>query len=82
MADRIRVLIADDHVVVRLGVSAALSLEGDIEIVGEASDGAEAVFPLRTRVGQLAGYHINRAKEGIGHAAGISVRTLPGEDDA
>ena len=43
MADRIRVLIADDHVVVRLGVSAALSLEGDIEIVGEASDGAEAV---------------------------------------
>ena len=39
----IRVLIADDHLVVREGLSAILEVAGDIEPVGEAADGAEAV---------------------------------------
>jgi len=39
----IRVLIADDHMVVREGLRAILELAGDIELVGEAVDGAEAV---------------------------------------
>ncbi len=41
--DKIRLLIADDHLVVRQGLRAVLSTEPDIEIVGEASDGGEAV---------------------------------------
>jgi NarL family two-component system response regulator YdfI len=39
----IRVLVADDHLVVREGLTAILEVADDIEPVGEASDGAEAV---------------------------------------
>ncbi|MDH5508916.1 MAG: response regulator transcription factor [Nitrospinota bacterium] len=40
---RIRVLIADDHALVRQGVAAMLAFHDDVEVVGEAGDGAEAV---------------------------------------
>jgi DNA-binding NarL/FixJ family response regulator len=43
MAGKITVLIADDHPVVRQGLRVLLSLEDDIEVVGETGDGAEAV---------------------------------------
>ncbi|HET6986526.1 MAG TPA: response regulator transcription factor [Kribbella sp.] len=39
----IRVLIADDHAIVRTGLSQLLGTADDIELVGAASDGAEAV---------------------------------------
>jgi DNA-binding NarL/FixJ family response regulator len=39
----IRVLIADDQAVVRAGLTVILGLEDDIEVVGEAPDGAEAI---------------------------------------
>lgn len=39
----IRVLLADDHPLMRAGVRAALSLEGDLEVVGEAGNGHEAI---------------------------------------
>ena len=39
----IRVLIADDHGVVREGLRAFLALQDDVEVVGEAADGEEAV---------------------------------------
>ena len=39
----IRVLLTDDHAIVRKGVRARLATEPDIQIVGEASNGAEAV---------------------------------------
>lgn len=42
MADTIRVLLADDHPVVRSGIKGALEVEGDIRVVGEANDGEEA----------------------------------------
>ena len=38
----IRVLITDDHSIVRKGIRALLATESDIEVVGEAGDGAEA----------------------------------------
>lgn len=40
---RIRVLLADDHAVVRKGISMLLNAEPTLEVVGEASDGLEAV---------------------------------------
>lgn len=43
MNGRIKVLIADDHTIVRSGVRLLLDAEPDIEVVGEALDGAEAV---------------------------------------
>lgn len=39
----IRILIADDHAVVREGLRGFLALQDDIEVVGEAADGQEAV---------------------------------------
>ena len=41
--DRIRVLVADDHPVFRRGMRAILGAEPDTELVGEATDGQEAV---------------------------------------
>ncbi len=40
---RIRILIADDHAIVRKGIRALLATERDIEVVGEVGDGIEAV---------------------------------------
>lgn len=40
---KIRVLIADDHVVLREGLHSLLSKYDDVEVVGEASDGLEAL---------------------------------------
>jgi two-component system response regulator NreC len=46
---KIRVLLADDHAIVREGVKRILAGETDIEVVGEAADGVEAVA-LATRL--------------------------------
>jgi NarL family two-component system response regulator LiaR len=43
MSSPIRVLIVDDHVIVRKGIRALLAAKRDIQVVGEAGDGAEAV---------------------------------------
>ncbi|MBM4431001.1 MAG: response regulator transcription factor [Chloroflexi bacterium] len=43
---KIRVLVVDDHTIVRDGICSLLSLVGDIEIVGEASNGKDALEKL------------------------------------
>jgi DNA-binding NarL/FixJ family response regulator len=47
MPDRIRVLVADDHALMREGVRALLSATADIEVVGEAGDGQQAIDECR-----------------------------------
>lgn len=44
---KIRVLVADDHALVREGISALLRISSDIEVVGEAADGIEAIEKAR-----------------------------------
>jgi DNA-binding NarL/FixJ family response regulator len=44
---KIRILIADDHALVREGIRALLNLCDDLEVVGEASDGKEAIEATR-----------------------------------
>jgi two-component system, NarL family, response regulator NreC len=39
----IRILIADDHAIVRSGLRALLGADPDLEVVGEAADGDEAL---------------------------------------
>jgi NarL family two-component system response regulator LiaR len=41
--DKIRIIVADDHSVVREGTRALLEREADMEVVGEAKDGEEAI---------------------------------------
>ena len=43
MSDTIRVIIADDHPVVRIGLRGMLETQADIEVVGEAENGKQAV---------------------------------------
>jgi DNA-binding NarL/FixJ family response regulator len=42
-SEKIRILLVDDHALLRHGLSAVLSLQKDFEVVGEAGDGHEAV---------------------------------------
>ena len=41
--NKIKVLVADDHAIVRIGLKSVLDYETDIEVVGEAKNGIEAV---------------------------------------
>ncbi len=43
MSSSICVLVADDHAIVRKGIRALLATEPDIEVVGEAKDGRDAI---------------------------------------
>ena len=43
MKDKISILIADDHLIVRTGLAALLGTEKDMEVVGQAKNGIEAV---------------------------------------
>ncbi len=47
---KIRVLLVDDHAIMRDGISALINLQDDIEIVGEASEGKEAIEKARELV--------------------------------
>src|SRR5579859_5913477 len=47
LTKKITVLLADDHTVVRQGLRALLSAEEDIEVVGEAENGRQAVMMVQ-----------------------------------
>jgi DNA-binding NarL/FixJ family response regulator len=43
VSDRLKILLADDHTIVRQGLKLILSAHADLEVVGEAANGREAV---------------------------------------
>ena len=43
MTEKITVLVADDHPLIRNGLTSALGAEPDVEVIGEARDGREAI---------------------------------------
>ena len=47
MKSKIKVLIADDHAIVRMGLASLLNAEADLEVVGEAENGEVAVHKAR-----------------------------------
>jgi CheY-like chemotaxis protein len=51
---RIKVLVVDDHAVVREGVCALLSLQKDMEVVGEAVDGRDAIDKVQRLMPNVA----------------------------
>ena len=68
----IRVLIADDQAVVRAGLRMILEAQADIDVVGEASDGADAVDAVTTMRPDVALMDIRMPKvDGIEATRGI-----------
>ena len=48
MGNRIKVLLADDHLVVRMGIAAIISFEKDLVVIGETDNGIDAVRLARS----------------------------------
>jgi two-component system NarL family response regulator len=47
MGEKIRILVAEDHLVARVGVTTIVNMQPDMEVVGEASNGQQAVEMYR-----------------------------------
>ena len=89
-SDLIRVLLADDHIVVRAGIRAFLEQSGDIQVVAEASGGKEAaalleqtavdVAVLDIQMPNMSGIEVTRRVRAERKAVGILILTA--YDDA
>ncbi len=49
MGESLRIMLVDDHEVVRQGLRALLEAEADLEVIAEAGDGREAIDVARIR---------------------------------
>ncbi|HEX8711302.1 MAG TPA: response regulator transcription factor [Terracidiphilus sp.] len=90
--ERIRVLVVEDHNVVRQGLVALLKVAGDIDVVGEAADGIDAIAQFRKhqpdialidlRLPRLGGVDaITAIRKEAPHARFIVLTTYDGDED-
>jgi two-component system NarL family response regulator len=90
--ESIRVLVVEDHHVVRQGLVALLNVVGGLEVVGEAADGVEAIAQYRRhqpdialidlRLPRLSGVEvIERIRMETPHARFIVLTTYDGDED-
>jgi DNA-binding NarL/FixJ family response regulator len=87
----IRVVVAEDHALVREGLSALLALQDDVEVVGEAADGAEAltqvakhrpdVLLLDIQMPRLDGLEVTRRLMAEGSATRVLILTTFDRDE-
>jgi two-component system NarL family response regulator len=90
-ADPIRALIVDDHALFRRGLEMVLAAEDDIELVGEASDGSEAVqkagesLPdvvlMDIRMPKSSGIEACRAMKEVAPSSKIVMLTISDEEE-
>ena len=76
-AETLRVLIVDDHALFRRGLQMVLASEPDIEVVGEASDGAEAVERAKALRPNVVLMDVRMPKRSGIEAAGVIRDELP-----
>lgn len=92
MTEPIRVLVVEDHAVVRQGLVALLNVVDGLEVVGEAADGLEAIAQFRKhqpaitlidlRLPKLGGVEtIARIRNEAPHARFIVLTTYDGDED-
>jgi DNA-binding NarL/FixJ family response regulator len=92
MANSIRILVVEDHHVVRQGLVALLSVAEDVEVVGQAADGAEAITEfdkqhpditlIDLRLPKIGGVEvIQRVRSRHSNARFIVLTTFDGDED-
>lgn len=89
--DEIRVLLADDHAVVRAGLKAVLGTARDIVVIGEARNGREAVDAtvrlnpdvviMDLSMAEMDGAEATRELKARNHPARILILTMHAEDE-
>jgi len=87
----VRAIIADDEPLVRAGIRAILDSDSDIDVVGEASDGREAVELVRAtnpdvavldiRMPKMSGIEATSELRQLGVRAAVVILTTFGNDD-
>jgi len=88
-AKKTRVLVVDDHAVVRSGIRSLLAAEGDLEVVGEAGNARDAVFEVRALRPDVVVLDLVMPGEGgievlprlLREVAGLKVLVLSMQDD-
>src|SRR6266545_4968974 len=89
--EKISVVIVDDHAIVRQGLRTYLELQPDIEVVGEAANGSEALALVRDKLPdivlmdlvmpQMDGVEATRATTGLSPSTRVIVLTSFSEDE-
>lgn len=73
----IRIVLADDHKIVRAGIRRIINSEDDMTVVGEANDGREATYLVQELKPEVIVLDISMPKVSGLVAAGIIKRTVP-----
>lgn len=91
MADSIRILLVDDHAVLRSGLKALLHAEDDLDVVGEAGTGEEAleqverlkpdVVVMDLSMPGIGGMEATRQIIAMGHGTRVLVLTMHAEEE-
>lgn len=75
-SEKIRIFVADDHPLFRQGVIATLEAAGGIEVVGQASDAADAIAAVRALLPDIALFDVSMPGGGL-HAARETANSCP-----
>lgn len=78
MNGTIRILLTDDHLVVRMGIASILSFEDDMEVVGETDNGEDAVALARARAPDVVVMDLQMPRLGGADATARIRRVAPG----
>jgi len=78
MSEKIRILVAEDHLVARVGVSTIVNMQDDMMVVAEASNGHQAVEMFRTHLPDVTLLDLRMPGMGGVEAATVIKSEFPG----